>query len=209
MSIMRITVFKCRGVAFVVSIIMFLAVAMAGQLQGCTPQTGLDVPGLQHSYPSPHATRSAATSPAPVPSPSATGTETDRVTAQIYYASSTKDPDVLKPEVTYPVAMTLKAAAEEELLKSIVKELIEGPPAEFKDKGFYTTLTPDTRLNSIKVEGDTVKVDFNDRINEGGGSCTMDQRRSQIENTLRNIPGHRIKKVIISVNGDSQNVLQP
>jgi spore germination protein GerM len=189
--------------------ILMLVTVTLYPLGGCTSKTGIDASNLQHSYPSPHSSVHSTVAIASTPSPSATETKPDRVSTKIYYASSTADPDVLKPEVTYPVSLSLDAKSDDELLKNMVMELIEGPPAEFKDKGFYTTLAPETRLNSIKLEGDTVKVDFNDKINEGGGSCTMDQRRSQIENTLKNVPGHPVKKVVISVNGDTQNVLQP
>ncbi len=129
--------------------------------------------------------------------------------AKLFYANSQKDPEEQNPDVTYPIEVSIKAENEDELVRKMIDRLVKGPEGSYKDQGYYTSLPSDTKINSVKIEGETLSIDFNDSINMGGGSCMMEQRRSQIENTLLNIPGKGIKKVIISVNGDSQDVMQP
>ncbi|MDQ7824661.1 MAG: GerMN domain-containing protein [Candidatus Eremiobacteraeota bacterium] len=182
---------------------MALFAALQGT-QGCTSKTGLDSSALQHSFPPSGGPSQASPTP-----PKASPALQDPHSAKVFYANSVKDPEVLNPEITYPIEIGLAADKDEEAVKKLIDELIKGPADQFKKQGYYTTLPPHTKLNSVKIEQGMIQVDFNDRINEGGGSCEMDQRRSQIENTLKNLPGNPVKKVVISVNGDTQNVLQP
>lgn len=206
---LKMLIGKYRKFIFAAIVIKVIEIAVIlAILQGCTSKTGLNVKELQHSFPNAKANNQVGTSVTPgislqSPEPGKS------ISAKIFFANSNKDPDVLKPEVTYPVEIPIKTGNKEETIRAIVEELIKGPPDSYKREGYYTTLPPETAVNSIREEDDTIKVDFNDRINEGGGSCTMDQRRSQIENTLMNVPQYSVKKVIISVNGDTQNVLQP
>lgn len=171
---------------------------------GCTGSTGLNSERLQHTYPSPQSSSATAvhTQPSPKPSP-------DKVEAKIFFANSEKDPQEEKPDITYPIPLTLKSEAPEEIARKMLDQLITGPAESYRKQGYYTALDPATKVNSVKIENNTIRIDFNSRINEGGGSCIMDQRRSQIEHTFLNMPGINIKKVSISVNGDTENVLQP
>jgi spore germination protein GerM len=192
--------------AFAALLLMFMAMLFA--FHGCTAKTGLDVDSLQHSFPSP--SRSHAALPSPAASPSKeVASLTGEISASLYFANSDKDPDVLKPEITYPVKVSIRAGKDDEIFRKILEELLKGPPPEYKDKGYYTALPPRAKINSVNYENGTIHVDFNEALNQGGGSCEMDQRRSQIENTLKNVSGREVKKVILSVNGDAQNVLQP
>ena len=172
---------------------------------GCSRTTGIDTNNLQHTFPSP-GTSVLSPSPPALPVKDPAGGE---VMAKLFYANSQKDPEEQNPDVTYPIEVSIKAENEDELVRKMIDRLVKGPEGSYKDQGYYTSLPSDTKINSVKIEGETLSIDFNDSINMGGGSCMMEQRRSQIENTLLNIPGKGIKKVIISVNGDSQDVMQP
>lgn len=167
---------------------------------GCSSRTGIDGKNLQHSFPSPATSPLVIRTKDPVPA---------KVSAKVFFANSEKDPEDLNPEVTYPIEISIEAEKEDEMIRKLLQQLINGPPAPYKKQGYYTSLPKDTRINFVKVKGDIVQVDFGESLNSGGGSCMMDQRRSQIENTLLHIPGKAVKKVVISVNGDTQNVLQP
>ncbi|GEM_PF-1905520 len=171
---------------------------------GCTGKTGLDGERLQHTFPSPHSSSMTGVHAPPSPAPSS-----DRMEVKIFFANSEKDPQEEKPDITYPITLTFKSEAPEEIARKMLEQLITGPAEPYKKQGYYTALDPATKINSVKIENETIHLDFNNKINEGGGSCIMDQRRSQIEHTFLNMPGIKIRKVAISVNGNTENVLQP
>lgn len=173
-------------------------------LYGCS--MGLDKEQLQHSAPS-----SKSSSSTPLTSSSAPAVKSvSSDTISIFYASSKEDPDALKPDVTYPIKINISANEDEnKIALKAMESLIEGPDTKSQKIGFYTTLPPNTKVNYIKIDSDKIVVDFNKNINSGGGSCEMTQRRSQIENTLKNLPGSKGKNIVISADGDSEKVLQP
>jgi hypothetical protein len=192
------------------ALLILLVFPSAAMISGCTGITGLNSDGLQHSYPSPNSSSAASSQTRPTSAPTASSSPLpDRLEARIFYANSEKDPEEEKPDVTYPITLTLKTGAPEEMAMKMLDQLITGPDESYKKQGFYTTLDPATKVNSVKIEKGTIHIDFNNRINEGGGSSIMNQRRSQIEHTFLNMPGIKINKVSISVNGDTENVLQP
>jgi len=180
---------------------LFLFVLLSS---GCTGSTGLNSENLQHTYPSPQSSSTTALHARPSPAPSPGNVE-----ARIFFANSEKDPQEEKPDITYPITLTLKSEAPEGIARKMLEQLITGPDESYRKQGYYTALDPATKVNSVKIENGIIHIDFNNMINEGGGSCIMDQRRSQIEHTFLNMPGIKIRKVSISVNGDTENVLQP
>ncbi len=127
----------------------------------------------------------------------------------VFYASNKEDPDLMSPEKTYPLEIKVEGNSEREVAEKAISMLIEGPNEKEKKSGYYTTLPSETKLQSITIDEKKIVVDFNKAINDGGGSCEMMQRRSQIENTLKSLPGAGNKKIIISVDGDNEKVLQP
>lgn len=131
------------------------------------------------------------------------------VAVEIFYASSKQDPDVMEPDKTYPVKIALQAANDKELLIKAIELMIAGPSKDDKKDGFYTTIPEGTKINSVSIDKDIISIDFNSKLNEGGGSCDMSQRRSQIENTIRHLPFAKDKKINITVEGDNAQVLQP
>ena len=174
-------------------------------LCGCS--LGLDKNSLQHSISKSPSLSGEKNSPIVSESPS---NKTDNVFVSVFYANSKTDPDVSKPEDTYPVKINFSAeGSEQELALKTMEMLIKGPDEKSKKDGFYTTIPPETKIQSIIIDQNSIAVDFNKKINAGGGSCEMTQRRSQIENTLKSLPGAAGKKIIISADGDSEKVLQP
>lgn len=86
-------------------------------------------------------------------------------------------------------------------------ELLKGPAEEEKNEGYFTSLPEGVALNGLDIENGTAYADFNETLNEGGGSCMMESRSSQITETLKQFPS--VERVIISVNGDAETALQP
>ena len=63
-------------------------------------------------------------------------------------------------------------------------------------------------VNSLIIEDDIVKVDFDEQLEyQIGGSCRVMAIRSQITGTL--VQFSEINNVIISINGRTEDILQP
>ncbi len=88
-------------------------------------------------------------------------------------------------------------------------ELIKGPTDDEKADGYLSSLPKRTTLRSVAADGDgVVRADFTSSLESGvAGSCRVDAIRSQIETTLEQFPETR--GVVLSVNGESDGVLQP
>lgn len=130
--------------------------------------------------------------------------EGDNVTFGVYFGngitSSGEDcSEVFRVERTVSSTDAVGAAA--------LTELLKGPTGEEKVEGYFTSLPEGVVLNGLDIEEGTAYADFNGTLNEGGGSCMMESRSSQITETLKQFPS--VENVIISVNGDTETVLQP
>lgn len=96
-------------------------------------------------------------------------------------------------------AETLGPGAIEALLKGLID----------KEGAMYSTsINQDTLLQKFEIKNGVAYVDFSSALNKGvGGSCTVVAIRSQIENTLIALPD--IDSVVISVNGETEGILEP
>jgi len=86
--------------------------------------------------------------------------------------------------------------------------LLEGVSEEEKNLGYFTSLNEGILLRKFEVINRVAYVDFDARFNEGmGGSCRVASIRAQIDETLNNLPD--IDSVVISVNGQTEGILEP
>jgi len=89
-----------------------------------------------------------------------------------------------------------------------LEALLGGVLDEEKDSGYFTSLNNGVLIQRFEIINGVAYVDFNKRFNENiGGSCRVTSIRSQIENTLNNLPD--IDSVVISVNGQTDGILEP
>lgn len=105
--------------------------------------------------------------------------------------------------------------AEREILKieaigsAALWQLLIGPTEEEKALGFFTSINENVKMQSLEIDQNgTAKVDFDDQLEKGvGGSCRVSAIRAQIIETLKQFP--TVKNVIISINGRTEDILQP
>lgn len=90
--------------------------------------------------------------------------------------------------------------------KSAIEELLKGPSNDEELQGATTSIPEDVKLQKIAVAGGVATVDFNAALNTGG-ACRVTAIRKQIEETLLQFP--TVDSVIISVNGNIEEALQP
>ena len=135
-------------------------------------------------------------------------------TIKIFFSSTLKDPETLYCDRTYPVDRAVSRLSDNE--KSSLAEyaylaiskLLEGPAVYEKEGGYFTSINEGTKVQNIIIEGGIATVDFNDKLNEGiAGSCHVQAIRSQINQTMMQFP--EVADVIISINGESEEILQP
>ncbi|GEM_PF-1457710 len=89
-----------------------------------------------------------------------------------------------------------------------LEELFKGPTDKEKNNGYFTSINPGVKIQSLYIEDGVVKADFDQTLEQGvGGSCRVTSIRAQIVSTAKQFPG--VKDVIISINGRTEDILQP
>ncbi len=92
--------------------------------------------------------------------------------------------------------------------QAAILELLKGPNPSEMDRGLSTAIAEGVELNSIYIEDRIVYADFNEALDEGvAGSAWVTSIRDQIEKTL--IQFETVDEVVISVNGETEDILQP
>lgn len=96
----------------------------------------------------------------------------------------------------------------EAVARAALEELIKGPTAEEKQAGYFSGINGGTGINKVTIVDGTAKADFDESLEEGiGGSCKTAFIRQQIVQTLMQFSS--VEKVIISINGRTEDILQP
>ncbi|MFN2441319.1 MAG: Gmad2 immunoglobulin-like domain-containing protein [Thermoanaerobaculia bacterium] len=88
-----------------------------------------------------------------------------------------------------------------------IEALLEGPHQSEEIRGFSSPFPEGSQLRSIKLTKGTVTVDFNERLQNVGGSCRALGIRSAVEQTMLAIDG--IERVVITADGSEPLALQP
>lgn len=123
----------------------------------------------------------------------------------VYFLNSDPDSDENCSKV-FPVSRTVLNA--ETLGPGALEALLRGVSESEKALGYWTALNEDVLVQKFEIKEGVAYVDFDPRFNEGvAGSCKVTAIKSQIENTLNNLPD--IDAVVISVNGQTEGVLEP
>jgi hypothetical protein len=106
------------------------------------------------------------------------------------------------------IAVEREIVKTEAVARAALEELLQGPTATEKDLGFTTTLNAGIKIQKLTIENGVAKVDFDEQLEKGvGGSCWVMAIRAQINETLKQFT--TIKSVIISIDGRTEDILQP
>ncbi len=84
----------------------------------------------------------------------------------------------------------------------VIFELLEGPSVEDN----FTAIPENASLNSFSVDNGVVYLDFSSHL-DASGSATVIMIREQIESTV--LQFDNINEVIISIEGETEEILQP
>jgi len=85
---------------------------------------------------------------------------------------------------------------------------LKGPAETEKTQDFFTSINSGVKVRELIIENGVAKIDFNEQLEfQVGGSCRVSAIRAQITETLKQFP--TVKSVIISIDGRSEDILQP
>ncbi|MFH0854504.1 MAG: GerMN domain-containing protein [bacterium] len=131
--------------------------------------------------------------------------EAETIKVKVYFNNSMMDPEFSCNKV-FPVEREVpktQAAA-----RAALEELLKGPIDEDKKQDFFTNINSGVKIQKLTVENGVAKVDFDEQLEfQVGGSCRVAAIRAQITETLKQFP--TVNKVIISINGRTEDILQP
>ena len=92
--------------------------------------------------------------------------------------------------------------------KTAIESLLRGATDQEINQGFVSSISPGVRIQSLNIENGVAEVDFNEQLEfQVGGSCRVTAIRAQITETLKQFS--TIDSVVISINGRTEDILQP
>ena len=81
----------------------------------------------------------------------------------------------------------------------LVEALVAGPTPEERSAGATAPFPVGARVNSIVLRDGVLTVDFNERLQNVGGSCAAQAIRASVTQTLERLPG--VQRVLITAAG--------
>lgn len=130
---------------------------------------------------------------------------TDTLVVKAFFGSK-ESPEGEECTTVYPVER--RVVKTQSVARAALEELLKGPQVIERDKGYYTNINEGVVIQKITVDNGVARVDFSTRLDEGvAGSCKVTAIRTQIISTLKQFP--TVKNVIISINGRTEDILQP
>jgi len=127
-------------------------------------------------------------------------------TVKVFFGNNNLDPEVSCNKVFATEREILKVEA---IGSAAIAELLKGPTDSELQQGYFTSINSGVKLLSLNIDKDGVAyADFDGRLQENvGGSCKVGAIRAEITGTLKQFD--TIKDVVISINGRTEDILQP
>ncbi|MFA6392164.1 MAG: GerMN domain-containing protein [Patescibacteria group bacterium] len=94
-----------------------------------------------------------------------------------------------------------------QIATAAVNQLLTGPTEAEENDDYNTSISPSARLLSLNITDGKAYADFNQELQNIGGSCRVQMVRAQIENTLKQFDS--VQEVFISIDGKTEGILQP
>lgn len=108
-------------------------------------------------------------------------------------------------ESVFPISTGIEGVGDPE---SVVERMLLGPDESQRARGYFSSINSGVEVLSFNLERGVAYIDFSTELDEGvAGSCRVMAIQAQIENTL--LQFEEISRVVVSVEGESEEVLQP
>lgn len=122
-----------------------------------------------------------------------------------YFNNSQMDPEASCNKVFPVERIVAKSPA---VARAALEELLKGVTDAEKNAGFFTSINTGVKIQRLTIENGVAKVDFDEKLEfQVGGSCRVSAIRAEITDTLKQFP--TVNSVIISINGRTEDILQP
>lgn len=129
----------------------------------------------------------------------------ETIKVKAYFNNNGLDPEFSCNKV-FPVEREVSKT--QAVARAALEELLKGANEKEKVEGFFTSINPGVKIQSLVIENGTAKVDFDEQLEfQVGGSCRVAAIRAQITQTLKQFP--TVNSVIISIDGRTEDILQP
>jgi hypothetical protein len=130
---------------------------------------------------------------------------TGMMNVKVYFNNNRLDPEVSCNKVFQVEREITKIEA---VGSAAIQELLKGPTSSEQANGFFTNINQGVKMQSLAIKDGIAYVDFDEQLESGvGGSCRVSAIRAQITETLKQFP--TIDGVVISINGRTEDILQP
>lgn len=131
--------------------------------------------------------------------------QSETIEVNVYFNSGKMDPEYSCNKV---FAVKRKIPKTQAVGKAALEELLRGPTDEEKSQGFLTSINSGVKIQNLTIENGVARVDFDEQLEyQVGGSCRVSAIRAQITQTLLQFSA--VQNVIISINGRTEDILQP
>lgn len=129
----------------------------------------------------------------------------ETISLKIYFNNRLLDPQVVCTKV-FPVERQISKNIE--TTRAALEELLKGPNEKEKSEGYFTSINSGVSINNISIKNGIAYIDFDEQLEfQVGGSCRVSSIYAQIKNTIEQF--QEIQKTIISINGRTEDILQP
>lgn len=125
---------------------------------------------------------------------------------KVFFNNNKFDPGLLDCSSVYFVNRSIKPTLA--VGRAALEELFKGLTPGEGDLGYITNIPAGVKIQKLTIENWIAKVDLSKELQQGvGGSCHVTAIQSQITETLKQFP--TVQEVIISIDGETENILQP
>jgi hypothetical protein len=129
----------------------------------------------------------------------------ETTTVKVYFNNDKLDPEISCNKVFPVERIIVKTSA---VAWAALEELLKGPTERERTGGYFSNINSGVKIQKLTIENGVARVDFNEQLEfQMGGSCRVAAIRSEITETLKQFLS--VKEIIISVNGRTEDILQP
>ena len=93
------------------------------------------------------------------------------------------------------------------MARLLTEALVHGPTADERLRGAAAAFPEGSAVQSVILRDGVLTVDFNERLQNVGGSCRAQMIRTTVTETLSRLPA--VRKVLITAGGSDKLALQP
>lgn len=127
----------------------------------------------------------------------------ENLTVNVYFNNTIQGTEC---EQVVPTSRQIPRA--QQTARAALEELLKGPTETETTRGFITSIPSGVQIQRLVIENRTAIVDFDETLqSQVGGSCRVAAIRAQITQTLRQFD--TVDQVVISINGRTDDILQP